>query len=176
MDIAKQLGLEHSKKNSLLILNYVGKDLERVEDLLNVFFESEYRISQRAAMVVGDLGTRFPNVLKPYELKFIEKIKEKEIHDALIRNIVRIWQDFDLENDYLGEYYGICYDFLNDNSKAIAIKVFSMQVCYRVCLVYPELKEELIFIIEENLKKYSNQSAGILSRGNKILKKLKIGV
>ncbi len=173
MDIFQQLSIEHSKKNTDLICNYIKSNPEKLHNLLEIFLDSEYRISQRAAMVIGEIGTKNPSILKPYELKLIHKIKESNIHDSVIRNITRIWQDFEFEEKYWGEYYGICYGFLEDNSIPIAIKVFSMTVCYKIVKEVPELKSELIFIIEENLKKFSSSSPGIINRGNKILFKLK---
>jgi hypothetical protein len=54
--------------------------------------------------------------------------------------------------------------------EAIAIKAFSMSVLYNCCKIYPELKVEVIPILEDVLVR--DKSKGIQSRGRKVLKQL----
>jgi len=59
---------------------------------------------------------------------------------------------------------------LENKKEPIAIRVFAMTVLANLADTYPEIKGELIAVIEDQMP-YG--SAGFISRGKKILKKLK---
>jgi hypothetical protein len=56
--------------------------------------------------------------------------------------------------------------------EAIAIKAFSMAVCYKIPQQFLDLKPELLTVIEDVLMKNGRKSKGIVSRGNKTSKLL----
>ena len=62
-----------------------------------------------------------------------------------------------------------CFNALNSGTSAIAIKAYSMEVLYKLALIYPELANELSASI--NMLQ-GEGSAGIILRGRIILKKL----
>jgi hypothetical protein len=59
--------------------------------------------------------------------------------------------------------------WLRSAKVAVAIQVWCMDIAARIAMPYPELREELAFVIEAQLP-YG--SAGFVSRGKKILKQL----
>jgi hypothetical protein len=64
----------------------------------------------------------------------------------------------------------ICFGYLSDPKEPIAVRVFSMTVLANMAKENPELKNEIIPIIEDQLP---FGSAGFRSRGTKVLKILK---
>ena len=62
-----------------------------------------------------------------------------------------------------------CFNALNSGFSAIAIKAYSMEILYKLALIYPELANELSASI--NMLQ-GEGSAGIIARGRMILKKL----
>ena len=62
-----------------------------------------------------------------------------------------------------------CFGLLRSGFSAIAIKAYSMEILYRLVLKYPELRNELAATIS---MLQPEGSAGIVSRGRQILKKL----
>ena len=85
------------------------------------------------------------------------------------RNTVRVLQDVKIPENMHGILTDICFQYLQNPSEAIAIKVFSMTIIHNLTKQYPELKEELKFILEEQIP---FQSVGFRSRAGKILKDL----
>jgi len=145
MDIRAALAKEHSKKQTQLIASYIGGDQDRFDELMVHFLQDEeWRITQRAAWV---------------------------IHVAIKRNIVRTLAKIDLPEDLMGLAADACFTFLANPKETVAVKAFSMEVLYQMCKKEPDLAHELIPLIEENME--HNGTAGILSKGRKILKKLK---
>ena len=92
------------------------------------------------------------------------------IHDAVKRNIVRLLQFISIPRSLQGKVADICFNYLNNPKEAIAVRVFSMTVLANLSTENPELKNELIPLIEDQLP---FGSAGFRSRGIKVLRKLR---
>jgi hypothetical protein len=131
---------------------------------MDCFFSKEMRICQRAAIAVGDIGVQQPQLLLPYLPKMLKAI-EKPFHDAIVRNVVRVWQEMDIPEKMQGPIFDRCFNYLNDPQIPVAIRAFSMKVCTNIALKYPDLKEELLLVIETHLP---HGSSGFKSRGKKM--------
>lgn len=169
MDIRKALLKEHSKEQTMKIVQYLGSDATRVAELMDIFLTEDYRLNQRSSWVIHHLSEKNPYLLKPYLPQMVEKL-EKPSHDAVIRNTLRYFERITLPEDLMGPVANICFEFLASPEKPIAIRVFAMGTLYEISRTYPELQPELALIIEEHLP-YG--SAGFKSRGKRILKKIK---
>lgn len=168
MDIRKALLEEHSKEQTMKIVEYLGTDKARIAELMDIFFVEDYRLNQRASWVVHHLSERHPEQLEPYLPKMVENLNNP-LHDAVLRNTLRYFEKIDLPEDLMGPVADKCFEFLSSHEQPIAIRVFSMGTLFKISTKYPELQAELALIIEEHLP-YG--SAGFKSRGKKILKKI----
>lgn len=168
MIIRDALLKEHSKNQTIKIVKFIGDDKQKFKELMNLFFHDEYRVVQRSAWVVNCCAEAHPELIRPYLNKMIEYM-HKPVHDAVRRNTVRILQFTDIPEKLTGKAATVCFDLLQSKSEPIAVKAFSMTVLANICKTHPELKNELKLVIEDLLP-YS--SAGLLSRGKKILKAL----
>ncbi|MBK7010548.1 MAG: hypothetical protein IPH36_18925 [Saprospiraceae bacterium] len=100
-------------------------------------------LAQRAAWSIGILGDINPDRLKPFCSELITALNQPH-HDAVARNVVRVWQTMELPDEFLGEIFEICYNYLANPHVAVAIRAFSATVCGRICSKYPELKTEIL--------------------------------
>lgn len=169
MNIRSQLLREHSKANALSIVDFVGTDELRFGELLSLFLSDEYRVTQRAAHPLGLLFDRHPHLVQANIGTIIENLKN-DVHVAVKRNTVRMLQSMPIPEEYEGFVMQTCFDYLNSRDEPVAVKVFSMTILANLAVKYPDIKNELALIIEE-LMEFG--TAGILSRGRKILKQLK---
>lgn len=173
MDIAKQLSVAHSRANADLVLNYVLADENRVGALMAVFLEGEYRVVQRSAMVVGDLGRKRPAWLKPWHAKMIATAAAGSSHDSVRRNVMRFFSELpitDIGEEDEGYLVDLAFRLLADQEMAVAIRVFALQVIYNYVERYPEFTDELAGIIELTIAE--GTTPGFRSRGGKILRAL----
>ena len=168
MDLRTALLQEHSKAQAAKIAAYIGKDTQRFAQLMELFLHGEYRITQRAAWVVGQCALTHPTLIQPYLAVLISNLREP-VHDAVKRNTVRILQHIPIPEALWGELTDICFGFLTDAKTAIAIKVFSMTILLHIAQQMPDLKHELKLVIEEQLP---HGSSGFISRAQKVLKAL----
>ncbi|MTI40068.1 hypothetical protein [Fulvivirga lutimaris] len=168
MDIKKELLFEHSKPQALKISNYIGSNKNRFDELMRLFFDTKYRVTQRAAWVVSHCADKHPELIEPYIEPMILNLKN-DITVAVQRNTLRVLQEKEMPDSIIGEAADICFKIMESSKEPIAVKVFAMTLLANICKKVPELKTELKILIEDQLP-YG--SAGFKSRANKILKKL----
>ncbi len=170
MIIKEQLLLEHSKANTQKITRFIGTDKNRLQQLMDCFFSNEYRVTQRAAMAVSDCFDQHPFLMQSHLERMINNLDTQNLHIAVKRNTVRIFQFVEIKLDLQSKFYDHCINYLMDSKEPIAVKAFSMGILYNICKEHPDLKTEVIPLLEDELE--HTESAGIRSRGRNILKKL----
>lgn len=168
MDIKEELELEHSNTQATKIATYIENNPNKLKELLNCFFSSDYRMCQRASWPLGKFGKKHPELLRPYLKEILDKI-DNPVHDAAIRNTVRILQDQNIPDNLIGRIYEKCFDYLTSSKYPVAVRVFSMTVLSNIAHNFPELIPELILAIEDQLP---IATAGYQSRAKKEIKRL----
>ena len=164
----RELLVKNSKEIVLQVLNAIHEDPSRMEELMNCFFDEDLRLCQYASWPAGMIADSKPELIIPYLEKMLDNL-ETPHHDAVIRNTFRTLQNLDIPEELEGLAFEKAFNFLANPQNAIAIRVFAMSVCGNIAQKYPELKHELIPVIEEQLP-YG--SAGFKNRGMKVLKAL----
>jgi hypothetical protein len=166
MDIREALLAEHSKAQATLIAQYIGDDAGRFARLMDLFFESEYRVSQRAAWVMSLVAAQYPGLFKPYLRKAILQLKNPDVHPSVIRNTLRILPDLAVPKSLHGVLMSECFHFIQTPSTPAAIKAFAITVLQKLCDIYPDIKPELQLIIKE---RWDQESPAFKARGRKSL-------
>jgi hypothetical protein len=169
MNIKNLLESEHSKKQALIIVDLATADPKALTDLMDCFFDKDNRLCQRAAWSVGILGQNNPEIIRPFLPKMIRALDNPR-HDAVIRNTIRIFQDIDVPEELEGEVYEKCFSYLTSPKYPTAIKAFSATVLFNIAIKIPELKDELIIAIEDQI---THATVGFVNRAKKLLKKLR---
>ncbi|MBN8702131.1 MAG: hypothetical protein J0M08_03645 [Bacteroidetes bacterium] len=169
MDFRKELLSEYSKANTLRIANYIGSDKTKFSHLMKLFFGDDYKLSQYASWIVSHCFDAHPHLVDSYLERMVLNLENKNVHDAVKRNTVRIFQFATIPEELLGRVINICFGFLQSNSEPIAVKVYSMTVLANISSRIPEIVNELKWEVE---KQYPYSSPGFKSRARKILKKL----
>ena len=161
---------EHSKRQCDKIVSYVGNDPERFSALVKVFLEGPYRVTQRIAWPLSYCVEENTALIHPHLTQILKYVQRPGLHDSVKRNVVRLLQFIDIPKKYQGTVADICFKFFSDTKESVAIRVFSMSVLANLAKEIPELKNELIPTIEDQLP-YG--TAAFVSRGRKVLKELK---
>jgi hypothetical protein len=149
MNIQDRLRAEHSKTLTMVIVKYIGDDKKKFKELMDVFLNSEYRISQRAAWPMSYVTIEYPVLIKPYFGKLLKKLEEPGAHPAIPRNILRIFQQIEIPETYRGKLVDLCFRFIMNQTLPVAIRAFAITTAANICRHYPELKSELLLILKE---------------------------
>ncbi|WP_229217227.1 hypothetical protein [Dyadobacter luteus] len=139
-------------------------------ELIDCFTSGDTRLTQRAAWSLSWVAQKNPEAIQPYIDIIVSQISRPEAHDAVIRNSLRILEDIEIPEQFHGEVLNACFDFIQKKHTAVAIKAFSLHVIFNLSKLYPEIRNELKLVIQENIE---FETAAFRSRGKKLLAKLK---
>lgn len=134
-------------------------------------FSSDKHLSFRASWTLSKVCDRYPDIIFPYLSQIVDSLGKID-NESTLRSFLRILSLSDPEKINLrqqGILTDFCFKLLNSGFSAIAVKAYSMEILYKLVLIYPELGNELstsILILMED------GSAGITARGRTILRKL----
>ena len=157
---------EHSKSHTTAIVNWVGEDKKRFAELVSVFLAGEYRVTQRASWPLSLCVESHPALVVPHLGKLLRNLEKPGLHPAVVRNTMRLLQEIEVPEKYLGRLVDTCFSLVQKNDSPIAIRVFAMTVLVNIVKREPELKREVKELIESLM---DEGSPGIKSRGRKML-------
>lgn len=169
MNFREKLALGHSKLFTNQIVNEINQHPEKMDELMQIFMEGPVQFTQRAAWAISVVAEKHPEFLLKYYDLFISLLNQPNKHNSINRNIVRALQYSDIPEKYEGQILDVSFRLMNSPNEPIAVKVFCMTVIFNLSKKYPDIKPELKMSVEQLLPE---GSAGIKSRGKKILKAL----
>ncbi len=168
MKLREQLLKEHSRANCDKIVQWIGKDQLRFDELFNLFLSDEYRVVQHAAWPLSYAVIANPQLIKKHFKKLVGNLDKPGIHSAVKRNTMRLLQEIDIPVTYHGKIMDNCFKYISTPAEPVAIKAFSLTVLEKLAKTYPDIIPEIKLLIEEN---YGRETAAFKSRAKKLLKK-----
>ena len=157
----------HNKKLKDQLVNWVGDKQEKFDLLFSILFTQEYRIVQRAAWPISYIIENHPGLIKKHMSAVTRALADKNLQDAVKRNLLRSLQHLIIPKKYTGMIADICFNYISDPEEKAAVKVFSISILEKIVHSFPELKTELNLILETA---YEHESPAFRSRARKILK------
>ncbi len=157
----------HSKAQCDKIVRYIGNNKDRFAELMKLFFKGEYRVTQRAAWPMSYCVKNHPKLIQPYYKKLLDNLEKPGLHDSILRNTVRLLQYVKVPEKYHGQVMTICFNFIQSNETAVAIKAFSLTVLQNLSKEYPEILHELKTIVDE---RWEHETMAFRSRAKKVFK------
>lgn len=166
--IIEMLLAGHSRFNTDLIAAYIGNDEKLFKELMDITFNGNPPVPQRAAWVISAVTDKYPWLINPYNSKIIDNLP-KFSHPALPRNLLRLLSKVDLPHKKSGKLYEYCYNCLIDRKNPVAIRVHAMQILFNIATKEPGLKNELKLTIENLL---DEAPGGLVAKAKKLHKNL----
>ena len=171
MDLRKAILKEHSRAQCDAIVEYIGSDQKKFDQLIDLFLNSEYRVVQRAAWPMSYCAIAHPALVKKHVKKLIGNLRNPGLHDSVKRNTVRFLQYIEVPPSLQGELMERCFSYLSEPNEAVAIKAFSLTILAGLAKKYPDIIPELKYLIEEQ---FPVQTAAFKNRARKIIRDLGI--
>ncbi len=166
MDLRNQILKEHTKANCQKIIDWVGNDISRFNQLFNLFINDEYRVTQRAAWPMSYCVITHPELMKNNFQKLIKNLEKQGIHDSIKRNTVRLLQHINIPSKYEGPVLQLCFQYVESPDEAVAIKAFSLTILGNLAKKYPAIIPEIKLLIENQ---WPHQTAAFKQRAKKLL-------
>ncbi|MCB0642433.1 MAG: hypothetical protein KDC44_12375 [Phaeodactylibacter sp.] len=166
MDIETNLQQPQSKTDALAIRDYVGRNPERMAELMGYFLGPDQKMAQKAAWAFMHIADANLDLVRPYTADLVY-VLGKEVHVAVHRNGARILAELDIPEELMGIAADHCFRLLMDPKVTVAVRVHAMTILWQICKKEPDLAPELKLVLEDQLP---HGSAGFKNRGQKILK------
>jgi hypothetical protein len=167
--LSQLIAKPNTKQTINEIIDFVGDSPELFAELMEHFSNGSSRVSQTTSWALGHIGESKPWLITTYHKQLLHQLQDKSKHNAVRRNIVRIYQTCEIPEEIEGELYTMGLHFVLDPKEAIAVRAFSMRICERIATKYPELIPELIDALQSVLP---NASSGLKNRGTHTIQAL----
>lgn len=139
--------------------------------LLEYSYKGDKKLAFRASWIVSKVCDKYPEKIYPFLPEMIESLPQID-NESVERSFLRILSLSNLEM-LSSRHQGLLADYsfiaLNSPVSAIAIKAYTMEILYKLSVIYPELANELATSIRILMEE---GSAGIVARGTMILRKI----
>lgn len=157
------------KSQAIKIARYAMSSSEKFEELMQCFLENNYVLAQRAAWSVSFAAQVNKELIAPYTAVLIEQLTKKNVHDAVIRNSLRILQTLEIPENCLSDVINACFNWIEKPAAPAAIKAFALTVLGNISVKIPDIKNEIKLVIDYLI---DNESAAFKARAKQVLKQI----
>jgi len=168
MDIRSQLLSELSRRNIDFTIHTLGNNKEYFRELMTIILKEKDPLPMRASWAAEGITAKYPELIEPYINDLVKHLKQFT-HTGTIRNVLKMLTRVKLEEKYHGRMVDTCFNWLSGDDMPVAVKVHSMQILANLIPLYPELKNEFLDILNEQVPR---NSPGFVARVRKIKKDL----
>lgn len=157
-----------SKTKVLKAIAYIDNSAPKFKQFMAEFMKADLRGSQNLAWIIGSIADQNPKLIVPHYLELLQKL-ENPCHAAVKRNILRAMSKNPVAKKDAGRLAYLCFAWLDDPKEPIAVRVFSMIILHEICVLEPDLSQELIPILEYHIP---HSKPGFQNRARKIIRSL----
>lgn len=145
-------------------------DEKLFEYLFQLVFSPDQRIAWRSCWIIDHASKDHPELLANKLPKIIDGLLTLT-NVSLKRQFTRILCRYQIPEMYLGVTIDRCFELLLP-SEAIAVRANAMQLLFTITKDIPDLKGELISVIESLIEE--GGSAGFMNRSHRLLRQLRL--
>lgn len=147
---------------------YLVDNQVNMQDLL-CLLDEKHPIAMYFSWVLGDVLVLQPERIFPI-IPYCFELRDKMPFPGFKRSIAKMLAVAGVPKDLEGIVVDELFKWILDLKMPVAVKVHSLETIYNLTIKYPELKEELLDVIEDQLDK---NSIAFKARAKQVVKKLK---
>jgi hypothetical protein len=169
MDL-EDLLFDSSRRTANIAVSIIGNNPEIFKKFLDFAILDKNLYAMRAARVIQLASHHHPELIRPYIKQIISQLPTFK-NDGLKRGFAKILTErsLNLDEDTQGILVNLCFKWLMDPWEKAAMKVYAMDILYKISQFYPDIKPELISTIEDQMHR---STVAVVSRGKTYLSKL----
>lgn len=164
------LDLLLSWENMPLIAGYMCEHPDDLESLVRLALDDCQTPNYRAIWMVEKVHDQRPDLVLPFLPAMTEFVLRTK-NSGKKRHILKLISLHPIPDENLSLMLDFCIGTFTNAAEEIAVRVHAMQILYNIAEKEHDFANELIDLIENEIEYHG--SAGIASRGNKLLKKLR---
>jgi hypothetical protein len=175
-----RLSLPIMTKNELLLLldswdtvnllkNLAKGKINFLPELMDIALYGNNRQSWRAAWIADKVNEQQPGVVEPWIAPMTETLKSLK-HSGKKRQFLKLISLYPISVESQSFLIDYCLHILDGTGEPPAVKAYAMQILYNISENQPDLKEELLEIMEFLIE--IQESPGIQARARKLAERL----
>ena len=167
-DLKELLLKGNSRSYTDFVADIVTKRPELVGQLWEIYLSMEEPVSRRAAWIIDTASEDKPSWVQPFLPDLIRKLPLFN-HDGLKRHALRMLARLPFPDHAEGELLNITFEWLLSPTESVAVKMYCIQILYRLSATEPDILQELYDTIEFQM---SDGTPGFRSIGSKMMREI----
>ncbi len=143
---------------------------ETLDILLSIAMDDSQAINWRAMYLFELIHNQYPELVIPY-LPAMSDFLLTTKNSSKKRHLLKLISLHEIPEENMAMLLNFCIREFTNAAEPVAVRVHAMQILFNIAQREPEFAGELIDLIENEIEFHG--SAGISSRGLKLLKRLK---
>jgi hypothetical protein len=146
----KSILVDSSRLVADLVVEQVGRDPARMEELYRLAIQAKGQLAMRAARAFDLTDEKYPGMASPHIREMIyglTKINHLSVVRCFLRTIVRY--PLPQDEDDLGVLYETALNFMIDTKKPVALRYYGVLIAVNIVYQIPDLRFELFAIFDE---------------------------
>ena len=161
--------LIQSWENIALLVRYIADYPEHLDIIMTKVLDDSRPENWRAAWMVDKIHERHPELVFPYLQAMTDFVLATQ-NAGKKRHLLKLISLNDIQEENMALLLNFCIEVFTNAAEPVAVRVHAMQILFNIAQKEPDFSGELIELIEHELEYHG--SAGLASRGKKLLKKL----
>ena len=161
--------LIHSWENLALVMRHISEFPQNLNRLIQLALDDSDQRNWRAVWMVDRIHEKHPELVIPYLSAMTDFVLITN-NSSKKRHLLKLISLHPVPEDRMVTLLNYCMDVFTDAVEPVAVRVHAMQILFNIAQQEPGFGSELMDLIENEIELHG--SAGISSRGRKLLKKL----
>jgi hypothetical protein len=161
--------LIQSWENMAILVRYIADYPEHLDIIMPKVLDDSRPENWRAAWMVDKIHERHPELVVPY-LPSMTNFVLTTKNAGKKRHLLKLISLHEIRDENLALLLNYCIDVFTNTAEPVSVRVHAMQILFNIAQKEPDFSGELIELIEHEIEYHG--SAGIASRGRKLLRKL----
>ena len=162
--------LIQSWENLAMMVRYVADYPEYPDLILSKTMDDSQPENWRAAWMIDKIHDKHPELVIPYLPEMTNFLLTTQ-NAGKKRHLLKLISLHDIPDEKVAVLLNYSYEIFTNATEPVAVRVHAMQVLFNIAQKEPVFAGELIELIDHELEFHG--SAGMTSRGRKLLKKLR---
>jgi hypothetical protein len=151
-----------------LLIQEVIKTERHFNTLLQLALHEKDPLAWRASWVLDGSDEQKPGLALAYITEIVRALPGLKSKGSL-RSLLRLLCRYDIPEEEQGLLIDLCFSYLVSELYPLAVKAHAMMIIYNHVLKYPELKDEFITVMQDQI---DNNSVGFKSRARNLIKQM----
>ncbi len=143
---------------------------QMLTQLVKAAISRDHMLSSRAMWVFAHCSDLDYSNSTKYHKQLIKNLENKNLHNGVIRNTLRLFQQHPVPKNQQAFLLDICFKFISDPLQAIAVRAFAITIVFNISKPYKELLLELYAVL--NNLSLADETPGIKSRVKNTIKQI----